>query len=138
MIKDIWINLPVKNVSLSKTFYTSLGFTPNTQYGNNESSASFFVGKQKVVLMLFSEEAFKNFTRAGVADIKSASEVLFSIGAESRQDVDEMERLALKAGGSIFGKAQEHQGWMYGCGFADPDGHRWNMLHMDMSKMPGK
>ncbi|MDF2859634.1 MAG: hypothetical protein K0Q87_5485, partial [Neobacillus sp.] len=27
-------------------------------------------------------------------------------------------------------------GWMYGCGVADPDGHRWNVLFMDMSKMP--
>jgi len=24
---------------------------------------------------------------------------------------------------------------MYGCGFTDPDGHRWNALYMDMSKM---
>ena len=31
----------------------------------------------------------------------------------------------------------ESQGWMYGCAFADPDGHRWNVLYMDMSKMPG-
>jgi predicted lactoylglutathione lyase len=25
---------------------------------------------------------------------------------------------------------------MYGCVFADLDGHRWNVLYMDMSKMP--
>jgi uncharacterized protein len=25
---------------------------------------------------------------------------------------------------------------MYGCGFSDPDGHRWNPLFMDMSKLP--
>ncbi|MGE9745594.1 hypothetical protein [Bdellovibrio bacteriovorus] len=24
----------------------------------------------------------------------------------------------------------------YGCGFFDPDGHRWNILFMNMSKMP--
>ena len=27
-------------------------------------------------------------------------------------------------------------GWMYGFGFCDIDGHRWNVLYMDMSKMP--
>ena len=32
----------------------------------------------------------------------------------------------------------ESQGWMYACGFEDLDGHRWVMLYMDMSKMPGK
>ena len=24
---------------------------------------------------------------------------------------------------------------MYGCGFCDLDGHRWNILYMDMSMM---
>jgi predicted lactoylglutathione lyase len=136
MIKDIWINLPVKNVSKAREFYTALGFTPNTHYGDGEGSASFFVGKQKVVLMLFSETAFKRFTRTEMADTKLGTEVLFSIGAESRADVDEMARLTLKAGGTVFGKPEEIQGWMYGCGFADLDGHRWNMLHMDASQMP--
>ena len=23
-----------------------------------------------------------------------------------------------------------------GCGFADPNGHHWNVLYMDMNKMP--
>ncbi len=40
------------------------------------------------------------------------------------------------AGGSIFGKPSEIDGWMYGAGFADLDGHRWNLLYMDESKMP--
>lgn len=29
-----------------------------------------------------------------------------------------------------------HHNWMYGAGFTDLDGHRWNVLYMDMSKMP--
>ncbi|MFP3380532.1 extradiol dioxygenase, partial [Bacillus sp. SIMBA_069] len=28
------------------------------------------------------------------------------------------------------------QGFMYGAGFADVDDHRWNVLYMDMNKMP--
>lgn len=31
---------------------------------------------------------------------------------------------------------REVGGWMYGAGFADPDGHRWNLLYRDESKMP--
>ena len=27
------------------------------------------------------------------------------------------------------------KGWMYGCVFTDLDGHKWNILYMDMSKM---
>jgi hypothetical protein len=64
------------------------------------------------------------------------TEVLSSIGAESREEVDEMLRKAVDAGGTVFSESQEKDGWMYGCGFADLDGHRWNALFMDMSKMP--
>jgi predicted lactoylglutathione lyase len=27
---------------------------------------------------------------------------------------------------------------MYGCGIIDPDGHRWNALYMDFTRMPRK
>ena len=85
--------------------------------------------------MLFTEAVFNTFTGNKTADAKQASEVLLSIDAESKAEVDEMAKKAESAGGTIFSKPAEHQGWMYGCGFADLDGHRWNMLYMDMSKM---
>ncbi len=136
MTKELWINLPVKNVAKSKEFFTKLGFTLNPHYGNSAESASFLVGAKSVVVILFAESTFKNFTRHAVADTKQATEVLLSIDAETREEVDEMAKKATKAGGTIFSEPEEHQGWMYGCGFADLDGHRWNVLHMDMTKMP--
>jgi len=59
MTKEIWINLPVKDVNKSKEFFSSLGFRLNTQMGNSAGSASFFIGEKNVVLMLFSEVLFK-------------------------------------------------------------------------------
>lgn len=138
MTKEIWINLPVKDINKSKEFFTQLGFLLNPGPGNTADSASFLIGNKKVVMMLFTESTFKNFTGNEIADAKKATEVLFSIDAESREEVDEMANKAVKAGGTIFGQPKESQGWMYGCGFADLDGHRWNVLYMDMSKMPGK
>ena len=40
------------------------------------------------------------------------------------------------AGGTVFAEPRESNGFMYGCGFCDPDGHRWNVLFMDASKLP--
>lgn len=136
MTKELWINLPVKDVNKAREFFTKLGFTLNPHYGNSDESASFLVGSKSIVVMLFAEAAFKNFTRHEIADTKKGTEVLLSIDAESRAEVDELARKAEMAGGTVFGKPAEHQGWMYGCGFADLDGHRWNVLYMDMSKMP--
>ena len=136
MTKEIWINLPVKNVPRAAQFFKSIGFAINPHYNNSDSSASFFIGEKKIVLMLFNEDQFKSFTKANIADTGAGSEVLFSIAAESPADVDEIAKKAEAAGGIVFGKPTDIQGWMYGCGFCDPDGHRWNVLYMDVSKMP--
>lgn len=134
-VKEIWINLPVKDVAKSKEFFTTLGFTLNIQNGNTENSACFLIGSKNVVLMLFSESQFKSFSRNELTDTTKSSEVLLSFDAESRQEVDELARKAVTAGGILFGEPTEVQGWMYGCGFQDLDGHRWNVLFMDKNKI---
>ncbi|MBS4202082.1 VOC family protein [Bacillus sp. FJAT-49732] len=133
MAKQFWINLPVKDVAKSKEFFTKLGFTCSTKHGN---FAELIIGDNNVQVMLFPESTFMNFTSNEITDTAKSTEVLFSIDAESREEVDEMARKAEDAGGTIFGKPGESQEWMYGCGFADLDGHRWNVLYMDMDKMP--
>lgn len=134
MTKEIWLNLPVKDISRSKEFFTKLGFSFNEKNGNGEDMACLLVGSKNFPVMLFKDSVFNNFTKVENADLKGCAEVLISIDAESREEVDEMARKASDAGGTIFEKPEEIQGWMYGCGFADPDGHRWNVLYMDMSK----
>lgn len=134
MTKDIWINLPVKDVVKSSEFFKQLGFTFNARYGNGPQSASLLMGDKKVVVMLFEESLFRNFTGNAISDTKLGTEVLLSISAESREEVDELAKKAERAGGIVFGKPGESQGWMYGCGFSDLDGHRWNVLYMDFSK----
>jgi uncharacterized protein len=138
MTKQLWINLPVKDIRRSKEFFTGIGFSPNDQYGNSDNSASFLIGEKRIVLMLFDESSFRGFTQNAIADTRQASEVLFSLDAESRDEVDEMARKAEEAGGTVFAVPGENQGWMYGCGFSDPDGHRWNVLYLDFSKIPGQ
>ena len=88
--------------------------------------------------MLFKEAVFNGFTKNKIADTSQATEVLFSIDAESRDEVDEMANKAASAGGTVFSQPAELQGWMYGCGFSDPDGHRWNVLFMDITKAPAQ
>jgi predicted lactoylglutathione lyase len=134
MTKELWINLPVKDVVRSREFFAKLGFTRSTQYGNNENMAGFLIGDKNIVVMLVADAVFAGFTRHKNADTKQATEVLFSIDAESREEVVELAKRAASAGGTVFAEPAEHQGWMYGCGFSDLDGHRWNVLYMDKNK----
>lgn len=82
------------------------------------------------------EEIFKGFTKSEISDTKAGSEVLISFDAESREEVDETAKKVWDAGGKIFSEPAEINGWMYGFAFADLDGHCWNMVFMDFSKLP--
>jgi hypothetical protein len=136
MTKDLWINLPVKNVGKSKKFFTEIGFALNTEHCSNDQMVCFQVGDKKSSVMLFDENTFQSFTKNALPDTRQSTEILISFDAENRDEIDETARKVFEAGGTIFSEPMEIQGWMYGFGFADLDGHRWNMLHMDMSAMP--
>jgi predicted lactoylglutathione lyase len=135
MTKQVWLNLPVKNLDRSTVFYKALGFT-HAPHGSSEVSTGFMVGEHNFVVMLFLEEVLKKFVRTEIADATMNAEMCISIDAESREEVDALAKTAADAGGTIYAPPTEDQGWMYGCGFADPDGHRWNVLYMDKEKMP--
>ena len=135
MTKEIWINLPVKDVGKSKEFFEGIGFALNEKYASPDM-ACFTVGEKKMTILFFAEETFKGFTKSEVSDAKTGAEVLISFDAESREEVNETAGKVFDAGGKIFSEPQEIQGWMYGFAFADLDGHRWNMIFMDHSKMP--
>lgn len=136
MVKELWLNLPVNNVAKSKQFFTALGFDFNTNYGESVDSACLIVGSKKTPVMLFSENMFEKINQLPLTDLSKTSSALYSFDVESREEIDELAVNVEKAGGTLFGKPAENQGWMYGCAFTDLDGHRWNALYMDYSKMP--
>jgi hypothetical protein len=137
MAQDMWLNLPVKDLAESVTFFTEIGFARHPGPGNGKNSASFTIGANKVVLMLFAQDVFSGFTNNALSDTAKGTEVLFSLGADSRDQVDDIARRVKSAGGTVFAEPRKSNGFMYGCGFCDPDGHRWNVLFMDAGKMPG-
>ncbi len=131
MTKELWINLPVKDISRSMDFFEKIGFPAKKDSpGYSPISAPLIIGSKNIVVMLFEEAAFKGVVRTAIADTSKGSEVLFTIDAESREEVNDMAKKVEAAGGTIFGQPTEVQGWMYGCGFTDLDGHRWNVLYM--------
>ena len=136
MTKQIWINLPVKDLQKSKAFFSALGFNFNTPFGNGPVSACMAIGDKGVIVMLFIEPVFQTFIQTTASDTTKGTEVLFSIDAESKDDVDALAKKVTDAGGTLYSNPTEIQGWMYGFGFIDLDGHRWNSVFMDMGKMP--
>ena len=132
----MWLNFGVDDLIKSREFYQAIGFKIMEQHANNNQMVGLVIGEQKVAVMLFPKSVFGGFIQNTVTNTGESNEVLISIDAASPEEVDALIALVEKAGGKVYGKPGWSQGWMYGAGFCDLDGHRWNILHMDMSKMP--
>ena len=129
--KKIWANLAVKEVERTHAFYKELGFTPNGEFPKEYELASFLVGEDDFVVHFFSEESLKTSMGGKIADLTQGNEVMFTLSADSREEVDQWAEEVANAGGTVFSEPQQIQGnndW-YGCGFADPDGHKWNVFY---------
>ncbi len=135
MTKEYWMNLPVKDMQRSKKFFTEIGFSFKTER-ETDTMTALVVGKAAMPIMFFEEKMFEHVVQNKISNASKVTELMISFDAESEKEVDEMAEKVKKAGGTIFSQPQEIQGWMYGFAFSDLDGHRWNMLFMDMEKMP--
>jgi len=134
MATQMYLNLPVKDLDKSIGFFTKLGFKFNPQF-TDENATCMIVGED-IYVMLLVEKFFKTFIKKEICDAAKSTEALIGLSVDSRDQVDEMVKIAVDAGGSIYSDPQDH-GWMYGHSFADLDGHQWEIFYMDMSKFPG-
>jgi predicted lactoylglutathione lyase len=131
--QQIFVNLPVKDLARSRTFFNSLGFGFNEQFSSQQ--AACMVVSDTIYVMLLTTEFFQPFTHKPVADAHKSTEVLLCLSCESRARVDELVQQAVAAGGASPNPKQDH-GFMYGHGFEDLDGHVWELSYMDMANMP--
>jgi len=136
MIQECWLNLPVEDVQKSKAFFQELGFTFQEDQSQGPNSALMLVGTKPVIVMLFQNEIFKNFIGGPISNPQYGNEILISIDAPNRETVVAQAEKARELGGIVFGEPSEIDGWMFGCGFSDLDGHKWNVLYMDQEKRP--
>ncbi|MBD0850339.1 VOC family protein [Maribacter arenosus] len=135
-MKTIWLNLPVKDLQKSKQFFRDIGFRENPMHKEVRHLGSFLIGDSNFVLMLFPEGDIKNYTQNEITDTAKSNEMLINIDAQSKEEVDAFANKVTKAGGNVYFKPTEVDGWMYILSFADLDGHRWSMLYMEPEKMP--
>lgn len=136
MVKQIFLNLPVKDLNKTVDFWTKLGFTFNPQFTNAESTC-MIIG-ENIFAMLLVEKFFKTFIpNHEIADASKMKEVLIAIDTESRDAVNALVDKAVQAGATEHGEAEDY-GWMYSRAFLDLDGHGWNILHADATLLEGQ
>ena len=132
--KQIFVNLPVKDLKKTVDFFSKLGFKFNPVF--TDENATCMVISEDIYAMLLVEKFFKSFIPdKEICDSKRSAEALVALSAGSRKEVDELVGKAVAAGGSEYRQTQDY-GWMYGRAFQDINGHIWEIFYMNMDAMP--
>ena len=124
MAKEIFVNLPVKDLNRSIEFFTKLGFTFNPKF-TDEDATCMIIG-ENIFSMLITEKLFSKFTKKPISDASKATE-----------EVNEMVEAAISAGGVEYSEPQDH-GWMFYRAFEDLDHHQWEVMYGDESQFTKK
>jgi predicted lactoylglutathione lyase len=132
--KQIFINLPVHDLTRATAFYTAIGATKNPQF--SDDTASCMVLSDTIFVMLLTHAKWATFTKKPIVDARRESEVMLALSAENRSAVDEITDAAGANGGKADVNPKQDLGFMYGRSFEDVDGHVWECVFVDMTQMP--
>ena len=134
MSKQVYINLPVKDLTRSTEFYTALGFTKNAEWSNDDASAMVF--SEHIYVMLLTHEFYSKFTSKEIPDLTKTTSALIALSMDSREEVQKFAETAKANGGSYYeAEPNKGLGFMFGLEVADLDGHTLEPFFMDLSKM---
>ena len=135
MLRQIFVNLPIRDLQKSQTFFRALGLEFNPQFSNDKGACLMIA--ENIYAMLLVEPFFQTFTKLPICDARKSTEVLIALSCDNRGEVEALVAKAVAAGGTTPNAPQDH-GFMYQHGFTDLDGHQWEVFWMDESKAPAQ
>jgi predicted lactoylglutathione lyase len=128
MSRLIFVNLPVRDLRASRSFFETLGFSFDDRFCDD--GAACMVVSEQAWVMLLERARFADFVTKPIADAGETTALTVAVSAESREEVDAFAETALGAGASAAKEPKEY-GFMYQRSFHDLDGHLWEVLWMD-------
>lgn len=131
-IKRLFLNLPIFDVQKTRAFWSQLGFEFNEQFCD-EKALCMILKEDTIFAMLINHSYFATFTNRPIAD-GSTTQLLSCIEVDSKEQVDDMIKIALANGASRYFEPV-NEGWMYYDRFTDIDGHQWEVSYMDETLM---
>ena len=122
-----FLNLPVRDVTASRAFFSRLGFSFDDRFCDDQTAC--LVLSPTAYVMLLERPRFADFAAKPLADPETTTSALLCVSAVDRQAVDEFADTALAAGAAAAKEPMDH-GFMYGRSFFDLDGHHWEVMWM--------
>jgi uncharacterized protein len=133
MSKQVFINLPVKDLKSAMAFYEAIGFTNNPQF--TDETAACMVWSDSIFVMLLTHDKFKQFISKPIIDAKQTVGVINALSLENNDEVNAFLEKAVKAGGREYADPKDY-GFMQQRCVEDLDGNNWEVFYMDMTKFP--
>ncbi len=135
MSQMIFVNLPTADLERADKFYSSLGFTKNDAF-SDENATSWIIA-ENILVMVLCDEFFASFLVNGDAPVTGTGgrECLNALSADTREGVDKFVADALAGGGAVYRPADEPFPGMYQAAVQDPDGHVWEIAWMSPEAM---
>lgn len=128
MATKIFVNLPVKDLNKSISFFEKIGFTCNPQF--TDETAACLVISEDIYAMLLTHAKFSEFTSKQIADSSKYAEMIVALSTDSKDKVQQTVDRAIDAG-ATEPVAPKDYGFMFQRSFQDLDGHLWEVLWMD-------
>ena len=125
--KKMWANFAVSDLQRTTKFYTELGFKFN---GSSKDLTSFLIGENDFVVHFFLKDILRSNIKGEITDLTKGNEIIFTLSADSKKEVDEWAKEVQKAGGNLASQPEEFWQNYYGFVFTDPDGHKFNVFYM--------
>jgi uncharacterized protein len=123
----IFINLPVRDLSVSMRFFEHLGFAFEPKF--TDQTAACMVVSEQAYVMLLERERFGEFAVRALAEARDVTGAIYAVSADDRAAVDAFADAALAAGAKPAAEPIDY-GFMYGRSFFDLDGHHWEVMWM--------
>ena len=135
MATQIFVNMHVKDLDKSKSFFEKLGYSFNPQF--TDENAACMIVSETIYCMLLSTGHMERFVPKGktIADATKVTETLLAFSMDSKDVVNAHYEKAIAAGATECRPADDH-GFMYARSFNDLDGHIWEVFWFDPSALP--
>lgn len=135
MKTQLYLNLPVNNLTESIAFFTKLGYGFNKAF--TDETATCMIVSDTILVMLLTTERFQSFVKKPLGNAKQHAHSIIAISANSKDEVDALITKAIAAGAVIPNEPSD-LGFMYSRIFEDLDGHLWEIFWMDPSGIPAQ
>ena len=130
-MRQIFINLPVKDVEASMEFYRQLGFSVNPLF--TFESQKCLVWSDQIYVMLQTFDMYHSGNSNNLPDSKTNTIATFTLPLESLDKVNQMVESGLRAGGTESTPMIVEE-FMQVRNIEDLDGHKWGIMYLDIDK----